>query len=100
MGRTLSSNRRGEFIRDIVEIVDWPETEFNPQTDLNDTSAKPFGVLSSYAESFDGRMDMSPPFDRPNPNPIKLGRTEAERTRPVRNDDPEDFRREPRRGRR
>lgn len=99
MGRTLSSNRRGEEVRDLVEIVDPPCSEFNPSVDLNDTAAEEFTFLSSYSESFDGRMELSPPFDVPNPSEIVLGRSAFERTRTVRNDAPEGFRSEPRRGR-
>jgi hypothetical protein len=99
MGRTLSSNRRGETVRDLVEIVDPPCSEFNPSLDINETEAEGFRVLSSYSENFDGRVDMSPPFNLSNPNPLKLGTTERERTAPVRNDDPEGFRSQPRRAR-
>ena len=91
MGRTLSSDRRGEEWRDRVEIVDPWASEFKPQTDLNQTSEQPVGMLSPQAENFDGRADRTPPFARPNPNPLVLGVTEAERTKPVRNDDPEGF---------
>lgn len=91
MGRTLSTDRRGEEWRDRVEIVDPPCSEFNPSTDINDTSRQTVVMLSPMAESFDGRMGLTPPFDCPNPNPLVLGVTETERTRPVRTDSREDF---------
>lgn len=91
MGRTLSTDKRGEFVRDRTELVDIPETEFNPSTDINDTSRLYFRVLSPITESFDGSMDRTPPFDRPNPDPLMLGMTEKQRTKLVRNDDREDF---------
>ena len=91
MGRTLSSDRRGEEWRDKIEIVDPPCSQFNPQTDLNSNYQYAVEALSPVAESFDGRVDFTPPFGCPNPNPLQLGMTEAERTRPVRNDDPEGF---------
>ena len=91
MGRTLTTSRFGEEFRDLVEIVDPHCSEFNPQLDLNDTSAQPVRVLSSYSENIDGRVDMSPPFNLPNPLAIYLSMTDNERTRPVRNDDPEDY---------
>jgi hypothetical protein len=93
MGRTLSSNRLGEERRDLILIVDPPASCFNPLTDLNQTSVQPVVMLSSVAESFDGNVNRTPPFDVPNPNELVLGRSERERTAPVRNDDPEDYRR-------
>ena len=97
MGRTLSTNRRGEEVRDRIEIIDPPCSEFNPSIDINDTSAQGVGVLSPMAENFDGRVDMTPPYDCPNPDPLVLGMTEAFRIRPVRTDDAEDYRLAPRR---
>lgn len=99
MGRTLSTNRRGEEVRDFVIVVDPPESQFNPQVDLNDTAEKPVYVLSPVSESFDGRMDFSPPFDPTNPLTLVLGMGEAFRTLPVRNDDPEGYALGPRRDR-
>ena len=93
MGRTLSSNRQGEERRDLVVVTDPPESCFNPQEDLNDTSTRPVVMLSPVAESFDGAVNRTPPFDVPNPLAVVLGRSESERTKPVRNDDPEGYRR-------
>jgi hypothetical protein len=90
--RELKMGRPNAEKRDRFEIIDPPCSEFNPQEDLNDTSRQPVQVLSSYAENFDGRADMTPPFNCPNPDPFpKLGITEKERTRPVRNNDPEGY---------
>jgi hypothetical protein len=91
MGRTLSSNRHGEERRDLYVIVDPPESCFDPQTDLNKT--QPVVMLSPSAESFDGSVNRTPPFDVPDPLPLVLGTTNAERLKTVRNDDPEGFRR-------
>jgi hypothetical protein len=91
VGRTISSNRRGEERRDLIEIVDPLESCFNPLTDLNETSNERVRMLSPVAESFDGSMDASPPFDVPDPNPLVLGKTRTEMTRVVRNDDAEGF---------
>lgn len=90
MGRTLNTTKYGEEFRDLIEIVDPHCSEFHPQRDLNDTSEQPVRMLSSYAENFDGRVDRTPPFNLGNPLPLVLGMSERERTRPVRNDDPED----------
>lgn len=91
--RELKMGRPNAQKRDRSEVVDPPCSEFNPQEDLNDTYTQPVGMLSSYAESIDGRVDRTPPFGAPNPNPLKLGMTEKERMRPVRNNDPEGYRR-------
>lgn len=91
MGRTLTTDRRGEEWRDRVEVVDPPCSEFNPSTDINDTSRYAVRMLSPMAENYDGRADLTPPFGCPNPNPLVLGVTEAERTKPVRTKDREDF---------
>ena len=91
MGRTLSTNRHGERVRDLIEIINPPCSEFNPSTDINDTSSQGPYMLSPFAESEEGSMNMSPPYNLPNPKPLVLGRTEQERTRTVRNDDREDY---------
>jgi hypothetical protein len=93
VGRTISSNRRGEERRDLIEIVDPLESCFNPLTDLNESSNERVRMLSPMAESFDGNVNATPPFDVPDPLPLALGKTRAEMTRVVRNDDPEGFRR-------
>ena len=99
MGRTLNTNRRGEEVRDLVVIIDPPESEFNPQVDLNDTSSRAPYVLSPINESFDGRMEFTPPFDPANPLTVQLGFGDAWRMIPVRNDDPEGYALGPRRDR-
>lgn len=91
MGRTLTTDKRGEVVRDRYEIVDPPCSQFNPQTDINDTASEVVRMLSPVAENEDGRMDMSPPFNLPTPRSLVLGMTERERTRTVRNDDREDY---------
>lgn len=92
LGRTLSTDRRGTRTVDDVVTVDPPYSEFAPQTDLNDTSAQPVRYLSPTAENEDGRVDLSPPFGRPNPDTLVFGMTDAERMRPaVRNNDREDY---------
>jgi hypothetical protein len=93
MGRTLSSNRQGEEWRDLTVVVDPPCSEFNPQTDLNDTATQRVQMLSPAFEGADGPMDASPPFNVPDPLPLVLGQTKAELTCVVRNDDPEGYRR-------
>ena len=91
MGRMLTTNRHGERVRDLIEIVDPPCSQFNPETDINDTASQPVRMLSPVAESEDGDMSFSPPFNLPNPRPLVMGITEMERTRTVRNDDREDY---------
>ena len=93
MGRTLSTNRRGEERRDLIEIINPPCSKYNPSFDLNDTNAAPVGVLSPMAESIDGRVDIAPPYDPDSPNTLVLGMTEQFRGKPVRNNDPEGCRR-------
>jgi hypothetical protein len=91
--RELKMGRPNAEKRERREVVDPPCSEFNPQTDLNDTYTQPVKMLSPVAEEFGGRADQTPPFGCPNPNPLRLGITEKERTRPVRNNDPEGYRR-------
>ena len=91
MGRTLTTNRHGERVRDLVEIVDPPCTEFNPSTDINDTAAAGPYMLSPFAESEEGSMNMSPPYNVPNPSRLVMGVTEREMTKTVRNNDREDY---------
>ena len=91
MGRTLSTNRHGERVRDLVEVVNPPCSEYNPETDINDTAAAGVRMLSPFAEIEDGDMSLSPPFNLKNPRPLVMGITEMERTRTVRNNDRADY---------
>jgi hypothetical protein len=91
VGRTLNTNKRGLEKRDFYEIIDPPESCFNPQEDLNDTNMRGVVICSPLAETFDGTANLTPPFDPPSPLTLVLGMTEAERRRPVRNDDPEGY---------
>ena len=91
MGRTLTTNRHGERVRDLVEIVNPPCTEFNPSTDINDTTAAGPYMLSPFAESEEGNMNQSPPYNLRNPRRTATGVTEQEMNRTVRNSEREDY---------